>query len=92
MNDYPAWQTLREIDAAAGTAKGSAFRRFRALEAQLQPGIDYRVLHHAEHRDTITALRNSGRIYAGSINVVLLAEAAAQRIATALSQASTTPR
>jgi AcrR family transcriptional regulator len=92
MNDYPAWQTLREIDAAAGTAKGTAFRRFRDLERELQAGVDYRVLHHAEDRETIASLRNSGRIYAGSVNVVLIAEALAQRIGAALQTGPGTSR
>lgn len=84
MSDYPAWQTLREIDAAADTAKGTAFRRFRELEAQLQSGRDYRVLHHADDREAISALRNSGRIYAGSVNVVLIGETIARQIVDAL--------
>ena len=29
MSDYSQWRTMREIDGAAGTAKGAAFRRFR---------------------------------------------------------------
>lgn len=84
MSDYPVWQTLREIDAAAGTAKGTAFRRFREIEAQLQFGHDYRVLHHADDREAISALRNGARIYAGSVNVVLIREAIARQIADGL--------
>ncbi|MES0874139.1 hypothetical protein [Sinimarinibacterium thermocellulolyticum] len=84
MNDYRDWRTLREIDLASGSAKGAAFRCFRALEAQWRAGIDYRVLHHVEDRAAIAALRAAGRIYAGSVNVVLLGESAASQILEAL--------
>ncbi|MEQ1437742.1 hypothetical protein AAG565_00125 [Fontimonas sp. SYSU GA230001] len=78
------WLGLREIDAAAGTSKGAAFRAFKALQAQFTEGRDYVVLHAERDRATIEQLRASGRIYRGSINVILLSPAAARRIGCAL--------
>ena len=71
---------MREIDVAAGTAKGTAFRRFRRIEAQLQTGRDVLVLHHHDDREAIATLRASQRIYAGSVNVVLVTTTVAARI------------
>ncbi|TXH04014.1 MAG: hypothetical protein E6R07_08705 [Nevskiaceae bacterium] len=73
MNAYPGWLTLREIDASQGWSKGTAFRRFKQVEPQLQESRDYQVLHHAQERHLVESLRASGRIYATSINVILLA-------------------
>lgn len=92
MRDYSNWRTLREIDAAAGVPKGSAFRRFRALEERLEAGRDYRVLHHLDDREAITALRLAGRIYRSSVNVVLLGDTAARQLVEALRQAPSTER
>lgn len=80
MSAYRDWWTLREIDTAAGTVKGTAFRRFRGLEAQLQAERDYRVLHHRDDREAIAALRTEQRIHMGSVNVVLISAAVAARI------------
>ncbi|WP_370305156.1 hypothetical protein [Sinimarinibacterium flocculans] len=84
MSDYSQWRTMREIDGAAGTAKGAAFRRFRRLEPQLRAGRDYCVLHHADDRETIDGLRSARRIHAGSVNVVLLAPKLASRLVAEL--------
>jgi hypothetical protein len=80
MSAYPDWLSLRELDHRAGTAKGAAFRCFKALEAGLHEGADYRLLRPERDREVIDQLRDSGRIYASSVNVVLLAPAAAQRL------------
>lgn len=73
MNPYRDWLTLREIDAAAGLAKGHAFRRFKQLAALREEGVDYRVLDHRLATSEIATLRTQGRIHSNSINVVLLA-------------------
>jgi hypothetical protein len=72
MSDYPGWRSLRELDAAQGLTKGSAFRAFKQMEPQLQERRDYLVLHYDDNRADIENLRQSGRIYDSSVNVVLL--------------------
>ena len=81
MNDYRGWSTLREIDQALGLDKGSAFRAFKQVEPGLKEGADFKVLAPATERDDIEILRSAGRIYAGSVNVVLLAPHARAQVA-----------
>ena len=76
------WLTLRELDQRQGLAKGTTFRSFRKLEPRLVEGRDYRVLHASRDAGEITALRQGGRIYPSSVNVVLLSAALAARIAS----------
>lgn len=76
--------TLRDLDAAAGAPKGAAFRAFKRLAPQLREGSDYVILHHARDHAQIAALRARARIYAGSVNVVVLGGAAAQAVAAAM--------
>lgn len=85
MDHYRDWPSLREIDTAAGTAKGAAFHAFKTLEATFEEGRDYAVLHADRDREAISELRARQRIYASSINVVLLSPGAAARIVAALS-------
>ncbi|MGH8445478.1 MAG: hypothetical protein ACREVL_09425 [Solimonas sp.] len=84
MNVYRSWRTLREIDDAAGLAKGSAFRAFKRLAPQWREGADYRVLDHREDAVAIAALRDGGRIHASSINIVLLSESCADALLASL--------
>lgn len=78
------WLSLREIDNAAGAAKGAAFRAFKVLEGTFDEGRDYAVLHADRDREAISQLRVRERIYASSINVLLLSPDAAARVAAAL--------
>jgi hypothetical protein len=84
MSDYRDWTTLRELDAAHGAVKGTAFRSFKRLEAELAEGRDYIVLHQLRDRMAIDALRRQQRIYPGSLNVVLLGSGAVQRIGASM--------
>lgn len=84
MMAYRQWQTLREIDLAAGRPKGSGFRLFKRMRARWQEGRDFVVLHHEQHADTLAQLRTDARIYASSVNVVLLHPGAAETLITAL--------
>ncbi|MDD3762122.1 MAG: hypothetical protein PHP86_02380 [Nevskiales bacterium] len=81
MNDYRSWLSLREVDLAAGAAKGSGFRLFKRLLAELSEGTDFVVLQQTHDHEAIERLRRDGRIYASSVNVVLLRPALAQRLA-----------
>ena len=81
MNDYREWITLREIDLALGLTKGSAFRAFKSIAAELAEGTDFLLLQAAEHRAEVENLRAAGRIYAGSVNVILLSAPVRERVA-----------
>ncbi|MGH8461420.1 MAG: hypothetical protein ACRESS_07420 [Stenotrophobium sp.] len=85
------WRSLREIDLASSRPKGSAFRAFKRLRSDFAESRDYVVLHHQDDAQAIGALHAAGRIYRGSINVVLLAPAAAQRVLDALNGAVAAP-
>lgn len=76
------WVTLRELDARLGLAKGAAFRAFK--RSAFAEGADFRVLDATSQASEIDALRRAGRIYRGSVNVVLLSPAAAERLALLL--------
>lgn len=76
------WVTLRELDARLGLAKGAAFRAFK--RGAFVEGTDFRVLDATHQASAIAALRREGRIYRGSVNVVLLSPAVAERLAALL--------
>jgi hypothetical protein len=78
------WRTLRELDLAAGAAKGSAFRIFRALADELREHHDYEVFSAGAEYE---ALRASSRGYATSVRMIVLGPAAAERVLAALRQA-----
>lgn len=88
MSPYRNWLSLCEIDRQAGTAKGAAFRCFKRLERGLREGVDYCLLHAERDREVIDQLRQCGRIYAGSVNVVLLAPETARCLVDVLSAPS----
>ena len=44
MDDYSDWRSLRELDEAAGCAKGAAFRAFKVALSTLSEGRDFVVL------------------------------------------------
>lgn len=72
MSTSPKWYTVREIDELLDLPKGSAFRRFKKIEAFLEEGEDFLVLHHEHDRAAIEPLRAADRIYEASINIVLI--------------------
>jgi hypothetical protein len=76
--------TLRELDAACGAPKGTAFRAFKRMIPALVEGADFAVLDPVADRDAIEALRAQRRIYASSRAVVLLSSAAAARLRATL--------
>lgn len=84
MSAPPGWATLHEIDRAAGAAKGAAFRAFKRSLAQWREGPDYVVLDATRHRAQIDALRAQGRVYASSVNIVMVAPALAASLRAAL--------
>jgi hypothetical protein len=80
MTAYGNWRSLRELDRAAGRGKGAAFRAFKQLNAAYREGRDYIVLEQQRDLAAISELRAGGRLYASSINVVLLAPALADAV------------
>lgn len=76
--------TFREIDRAMGLPKGSAFRAFKGLQGELAEHRDFRVLESTRDVALIERLRRARRIYAASVNVVLLSGEAEARIRRAL--------
>jgi hypothetical protein len=83
--------SFKELDLACGVVKGSAFRAFKALADQLTEGVDFHCYDVRLAAATHAELMQAGRIYAGTINAVLLA-ARAQALITAHLRAATTRR
>ena len=67
--------TFKELDSLHQRPKGTTFRAFKRLEKSLREGEHYHYLNAQSHGAEIAQLRQAGRIYAASVNVVLLTEA-----------------
>jgi hypothetical protein len=67
--------SFKEIDQLHQRSKGTAFLAFKRLAGQLREGEHYHYLDAADHRAEIDALRQQGRIYSATVNLVLLTEA-----------------
>ena len=80
-----AWVGLRGIDRQLDLPKGSAFRGFKKLARNWVEGNDYRVLRGEHDQEQIRVLKDQGAIYAGSVNVVLLAPLRAAELRAFLS-------
>jgi hypothetical protein len=72
--------SFKEIDELHQRPKGTAFRAFKRLGERLREGEHYDYLDAQTRGSEIEALRQAGRIYASSINVVLLTEAGYQAV------------
>lgn len=86
-----ALASFKELDRACGVVKGSAFRAFKALAEQLTEGVDFHCYDARLAAEMHAELMQAGRIYAGTVNAVLL-EARAQALITAHLRAATAPR
>lgn len=80
MHDH----TFKEIDVRHGRVKGSAFRAFKRVRERLREGVDFQHLDARAERERIDALRRAGRIYASSVNVVILSESGYRQVRAAL--------
>ncbi len=67
--------SLKEIDQARGNAKGCAFLAFKQLKDSFDEGRDYFYLSANADAREIEKLRAAGRIYATTVNAILLTEA-----------------
>lgn len=70
--DFSNFSSFRELDVQYAQSKGWAFKQFKSIAASLIEGQDYLWFHQQEHAELIAALRSSGRIYASTVNLVLL--------------------
>ena len=68
--------TFKELDLACGVIKGSAFRVFKALGEQLAEGVDFHCHDARLASSTHAELVLTGRLYAGTVNAVLLEDRA----------------
>lgn len=64
--------SFKEIDQHFEENKGWAFKLFKAQRASLREGRDFMYLSAAEHSDQIANLKTTARIYASSVNAVLI--------------------
>lgn len=76
------WVTFRELDDRNRWVKGTAFKRFKAVHRSLVEGVDFRHLDARQDGEEIDALRRTQRVYASTVNAVLLSV----RVANALEQ------
>ncbi len=84
MSAYPDWLSLRDLDSRAGLPKGAAFRVFKRLEPQLREGLDFVLLDQQHAQQTIAVLKEQGRAYQSTVNLVLLHPDAARHILSVL--------
>src|SRR3546814_11279135 len=92
MKAYPQWRSLREIDLAASQSKGASFRLFKRMNSQWREGRDFVVLHHEHDAGAIAELRESARIYASSVTVLLLHPGSAEPLLEAIAVSPPTRR
>lgn len=64
--------SLRELDSVWAARKGTAFRAFKRALPGLVEGRDFIYLNVHSEQSEIERLRVSQRIYASSVNVVML--------------------
>lgn len=66
--------SLKEVDAARGAAKGTAFQAFKQLREGFDEGRDYFYLSSEQDQVELETLRSKSRLYEGSVNAILLTE------------------
>lgn len=72
--------TFKELDQALGASKGTGFRRFKTILAELQENRDFRVLKSTTDATEIMALQASGRAYPQPAHIVLLSADCFERL------------
>jgi hypothetical protein len=79
--------TFREFDERHGVPKGTAFRLFKRLAPGLREGRDFWCCDGRTDPAAFARVAREHRLYAGTINAVLLGEAACRAMADALAAA-----
>lgn len=77
------WISFKELDESQQRQKGESFKLFKSIEAELVEGRDYLWLSNFDNNPEIATLKQQGRIYSTSINVVLVSAATAERLSPA---------
>lgn len=72
--------SLRQLDELNQLPKGSAFRWFKACEAELVEGCDYHYLPADEYAGLIDQLKRAGQIYVTTRHLLLLTRSGYQRM------------
>lgn len=79
--------SFKEIDQLHNCPKGTAFRAFKRQREQLREGEHFYYLGMQTHQAEIETLRRQGRIYASTVNAVLLTDAGYALLRESLQQA-----
>ncbi|MGH8280334.1 MAG: hypothetical protein ACRETQ_12340 [Gammaproteobacteria bacterium] len=79
--DAAGLTSFREQDGLWQARKGTTFRAFKRALPELVEGVDFVYLNAGEHPAEIERLRAAQRIYASSVNVVLLAASGVRKLA-----------
>lgn len=87
MSSLPLERTwsLKEIDESLGLVKGNAFIAFKRVRGKLQEERDFLYYSGFTQAQQVAELKRSGRIYASTVNAVLLKESAYQAVLSYLS-------
>ena len=72
--------TFKEIDTRHARPKGTAFRVFKRLLGELEEGVDFHYLDRDTDAERIAALRSTGRLYASTVNAVIVTESGYRRM------------
>jgi hypothetical protein len=75
-----ACYSFKQLDQAAGAAKGTTFRTFKQMAGAMVEEVDYFYLDAERERQTIEALRAAGSIYRSSHHLVLLTDSGRQKL------------
>lgn len=82
--DDPAYATFKELDQQHGLPKGSTFRAFKRLLANWTEGVEFICCDVRCDPVAFARLLESGRLYAGTVNAVLIAPAGIGALTAAL--------
>ncbi len=74
MSKHEKTWSLKEVDAARGTAKGTTFKAFKQLSEGFDEGRDFYYLSGELDSSEIETLRSQCRLYDSSVNAILLTE------------------
>lgn len=83
--DLSHFTSFLELDVRHQQHKGWAFKRFKSLTSELQEGGDFLWFHQLDDADLIGALREQGRIYASTANLVMLSASGVEKFERGLS-------
>lgn len=72
--DLSNFTSFRELDVQYAKDKGWAFKRFKRLNSELIEDEDYVWFHQLDDAELINQLREAGRIYASTANLVMLSQ------------------